>query len=249
MKHTFENSGTTLIGKNAVFRELVESQCAVDPAGNRHPVHSAIRLACADALYRTGLAQQPQMVIEIGMAFGVSTLAILTALEEIGGDGQLISLDPWQAVSWHNCGLAAVERAGLGSRHRLIETFDYLALPELLRATTRIDLAYIDGYHTFDYVLMDFWYLDKLLRVGGLIGFNDCDWPAVHKAIGFVRSHRKYTEVDVGLAPRYTNYSRPRELWRRLRRLDRPTYYRNASDRYFKKTEDWEPRWDFFAPF
>lgn len=183
------------------------------------------------------------------MAFGFSTLAILTALEEVGEDGHLISIDPWQRLSWFNCGLAAVGQAGLAGRHRLVEKPDFVALPELHGQKVTVDFAYIDGNHTFDYVLVDFWYIDKLLREGGLVGFNDCDWPAVHKALKFVLTHRRYVEKDVGLPPRYVDFSLPREIVRRLRGVPRSLYYRNASDRYFAKTETWEPRWDFFAPF
>lgn len=240
----------TLLEKSPVLREMVESRGAVDPAGVRHEVDaSAIHLRCAEALYQTVLHRRPRLAVEIGMAFGWSTLAILTALREIGEEGQLVSIDPWQRSSYHNCGIAAVGRAGLAPRHRLIERPDYLALPEMAQAKTEIDFGYIDGCHTFDYVLLDFWYFDRLLRVGGLIGFNDCDWPAVHKVLKFVLTHRRYTEVDVGLAPRYVDYSRRRELVRRLRRVPSGLYYRNASDRYFTKQEPWEPRWDFFAEF
>lgn len=107
------------------------------------------------------------------MAFGFSTLAILTALEELGEDGRLISIDPYRAQDWHNCGIAAVHRAGLQGRHQHIERPDYLALPALLEADTRLDFGCIDAYHTFDYVLLDFWYVDCLLRVGGVVAFND----------------------------------------------------------------------------
>jgi len=66
--------------------------------------------------------------------------------------------------------------------------------------------------------------------------------------LGF-STHRRYTEVDVGLTARYADYSRRRELVRRLRGVPSSLYYRNASDRYFAKEEAWEPRWDSFAEF
>ena len=238
-----------LLDKSPVLREMVESHSAQDPAGVRHEVHSGIHVRCAEALYQAVLQRRPHLTVEVGMAFGWSTLAILTALEEIGADGRLVSIDPYQKASWHNCGIAAVERAGLAPRHRLIERPDYLALPGMLQDKAEVDFGYIDGNHTFDYVLLDFWYFDRLLRVGGVVGFNDCDWPAVHKVLKFVLTHRRYTEVDVGLTARYVDYSRRRELVRRLRGVPSSRYYRNASDRYFAKEEAWEPRWDFFAEF
>ena len=41
------------------------------------------------------------------------------------------------------------------------------------------DLVYVDGHHSFDYVLLDFFYADQLLGAGGVVGFNDCGWPSV----------------------------------------------------------------------
>src|SRR5205814_2034177 len=105
--------------------------------------------------------------------------------------------DPHQSNEYKRAGVTAIDRAGLTGRHTLLETFDYLALPNLLAATQSVDLAFVDGWHTFDYTLLDFWYLDKMLRVGGIIGFDDCHFAAVHKVIAFINTHRQYEEVSV----------------------------------------------------
>ena len=47
----------------------------------------------------------------------------------------------------------------------MIEEPDYLALPELVRQQLAPEAAYVDGKHSFEYVLLDFFYLDKLLPV------------------------------------------------------------------------------------
>jgi len=36
----------------------------------------------------------------------------------------------------------------------------------------KIDFAFVDGWHTFDYTLIDFFYIDKILRSGGLVSFH-----------------------------------------------------------------------------
>jgi hypothetical protein len=69
-----------------------------------------------------------------------------------------------------------------------------------------------------------------MLRAGGIVGFNDCGFPAVEKVLQFLLSHRKYTEIDAGLAPI-------------------PKYGRRGEDRYFRKDATDEPAWNFFAPF
>ena len=237
----------SLLEKNPVLRAMFESGLAHDESGGPHPLNSQIPSRFAEALFRTTLARRPVLVIEVGMAMGCSTLAMLTALEE-SGQGRLISIDPYQSA-YHNCGIAAVRRAGLADRHEHMRQPDFIALPQLLAAGTRVDLAYIDGNHTFDFVLLDFWYLDRMVPVGGVIGFNDCAMPAVHKVIKFLLTHRRYVELDVGLTPTYVDYSRLRGAIRRLTGAAPQTFYRNFADRYFEKKEDWEPRWDFFAPF
>ena len=72
-----------------------------------------------------------------------------------------------------------------------------------------MQLVYIDGWHTFDYALLDFFYADKLLDTGGLVGFNDCHYPSIERVLRFVVRHRHYREVDVG-PPAAQHRSTPR---------------------------------------
>lgn len=238
-----------LLERNTVLKELFETGTALSPDGESIAINSNIRLEFAAALYRTIREFKPQNVLEIGMAFGVSSLAILTALDELGAGGTLISVDPFQSTQWKSAGLASVKRAGFENRHRLVEKFDYLALPELLGAGQKLDFAYIDGWHTFDYTLIDFWYVDKMLAAGGGVAFNDCHLTAVTKVIEFVRTHRQYEEIEVGLAVEFNDYSPLREPVRILKGQPAERFYKQAQDRYFKKTADWEPEWDFYAEF
>jgi predicted O-methyltransferase YrrM len=237
-----------LLDNSVVLREMLQSGTALDERGERQPLHSHIPERFAEALYRTVLARRPGLVVEVGMAMGCSTLAILAALQAIGGPGRLLSIDPYQSA-YKNCGLVAVRRAGLATRHEHIAEPDFIALPRLLAAGTRVDLGYIDGNHTFDFALLDFWYLDRMIPVGGVVAFNDCAMPAVHKVIRFLLTHRRYVEVDVGLRASYVDYSRVRGAIRRLMGAKPQTFYRNFADRYFQKQDNWEPKWDFFAPF
>ncbi len=239
----------SLLEQNPVLRELLTTRIARTPSGEAVPLDSFLDATHAEALFRHIRAQRPQVAVEVGMANAISTLSILTALEENGGDGRLVSIDPNQSTQWRDCGRAAVTRAGLSARHRVIEKPDSLALPELLAAGTRIDFAYIDGWHTFDYALVDFWYLDKMTPKGGVIAFNDCGWPAVTKAIRFVETHRRYCELDVGLPQSYDRSLSLVTLLRKLKHRRLGDYWRRREDRYFRKIEEWEPRWDFFAPF
>src|SRR4051794_28551903 len=101
------------------------------------PLRENVTPEYAEALYGSILRETPGNVLEIGMAFGVTSLAILTALEEIGGGGELTTIDPYQSTDWHGIGVLNVERARLDHAHTLIEDYDYLALPRLLEAGAR----------------------------------------------------------------------------------------------------------------
>jgi predicted O-methyltransferase YrrM len=219
---------------------------AVGSDGASVPLESGISLESAEALYGVVMLARARVVLEVGMACGVSSLAILTALGDLGEHGRLISIDPHQSTQWRRCGVTAVEHAGLGDRHRLIEETSQLALPRLLAEETRVQVAYIDGWHTFDYAFLDFWYADQMLAVGGVVGFNDCGLPSIEKVIRFVLSHRKYQEIQVGLPIRYTGGGN--RLQTILPRSIRPSS-RQSQDRYFEKREDWEPPWNFFSTF
>jgi predicted O-methyltransferase YrrM len=221
---------SNLLAHCPVLKQMLDSRTALTPDNQPLALISNIPQSFADALYQTVLKSQPKTALEIGMAFGISSLAILTALRDIDQASKLITIDPHQSTHWCNCGRAAVASAGLSDRHQFIESFDYLALPHLLESSLKIDFAYIDGWHTFDYTLLDWWYIDKMLTVDGIVAFNDCGFPAVEKVIQFVLTHRSYTELDVGL-PSVVKDGRRTE------------------DRYFKKTAATEPAWNFFAPF
>jgi hypothetical protein len=187
------------------------------------------------ALHNLVVELKPRLALEVGMANGLSTRAILSGI----GDGNLISIDPYQSTDWHSEGIRAI--AEFSSKHQLIELPDYLALPQLVAANTRIDFAYIDGWHTFDYTLLDFFYIDRMLNVGGTVGFNDCHMAAVNKVLGFIKTHRDYIELPI-LKPSYNARNLTISVLRRL--LDRQT-----QDRYFKKVTDSEPKWNFFEAF
>ena len=202
---------------------------------------SAIAREYAQALYEAVRRYNPKTVIEVGLANGASAVAIASALAS-NGAGRLISIDPNQREQYDSRGLEAMARSGLAQYHELIEEPSYLALPGLLRRGVKADFAYIDGWHSFDYVLVDFFYVDKLLLPDGIVAFNDTGFRSVDKVLRFARQYRKYTEIDVGLKRAYPGRNPVFALRRRLMGLQ-------AQDRYFQKQCDWEPRWDFYAPF
>ena len=71
----------------------------------------------------------------------------------------------------------------------LIEKGSEFALPILAEnGGESIDLALIDGWHTFDQTLIDASYLIMMLRVGGFLIIDDYDWPAVRKVADYLET-------------------------------------------------------------
>jgi len=84
---------------------------------------------------------------------------------------------------------------------------------------------------------------------GGVVGFNDCQMPAVHKVLRFVATHRRYRELDVGLPVRFRPKRRVRRALGRLLGQTAPFGHRMKQDRYFEKADVWEPDWNSVAEF
>ena len=123
--------------------------------------------------------------MEIGLAMGISSLNILSAIYKHGGT--LVSIDPNQSGKWNNMGKKLVENAGLGKYHTIIEDKSYNAMPELLKKEAgTYDFIFIDGWHTFDYTLIDFFYADKLLKIGGIIVVDDALHEGVKKTLKYI---------------------------------------------------------------
>jgi len=61
---------------------------------------------------------------------------------------------------------------------------------------TRIDIAFNDSGHLFDHVILEFVFLARLLRKGGVLVFDDAGLPAVERACGFIATNRRdFAEV------------------------------------------------------
>jgi predicted O-methyltransferase YrrM len=227
---------------SVVLREALVEKRVQHPDGSWRDVAANISPPNSRALKEFVLARRPELVVEIGMAYGVSTLTILEALQS-NGAGRLISIDPY--TDWPSGRLVAlhqIERAGVSDLHEHMYEYSHLALPKLLMQGRRPDLVYIDGWHNFDYAFTDFFFADKLLKPGGVVAFNDAGWRSVFKVIRFVQAYRKYRELEVGLPKKYDS---PRLVFSLIKRLEGRSRY----DRYFEKLEEWEPPSGFHRRF
>lgn len=173
--------------------ELQRTRKTVLPDGTEVAADSFIpREECA-LIYESIAASGAARGIETGMAFGMSSLCIADALHRNSASYELVSIDPCQTTDWRSAGLQLVKRAGLAVT--LIEESSQLALPRLAAEGQRFDFGFIDGWHTFDHTLIDFFYMDLMLRDGGFIVFDDVGYPAINAAVRFVLANRDYELV------------------------------------------------------
>jgi predicted O-methyltransferase YrrM len=150
--------------------------------------------ADGDVLRDLLVAERPGTVIEIGLAYGSSALAIAEALAEARpGAARHVIIDAYQQ-QFHHSGWAALTGTGLAGRCSLVEERSQLALPRLLADGFAADAAFVDGSHIFHNVFTDLFYLRELVRPGGLVILDDCDWPSVATAA-------RYFEVNTGWQP------------------------------------------------
>jgi predicted O-methyltransferase YrrM len=143
-------------------------------------------------IQRTMCDRKPTRTLEVGLAFGASTLVFCTEHERLGHDAaqQHVAIDPYQPYPpYDEAGVYAVERANLAGYLDYRSEFSEFVLPRLLESHQRFDFIYIDGSHLFENVFLDAFYTSRLLNDGGLMAIDDSTDPHVAKAIGFIRSN------------------------------------------------------------
>jgi predicted O-methyltransferase YrrM len=145
-----------------------------------------------DVLRDLMIAEGVETVVEVGLAYGSSALAIGEALVSVGARRPLhVIIDPLQATEWSNVGWQLLRSAGLETIARLVLQPSSMALPQLIADGLTADAAFVDGSHRFHEVFVDLYFLRKIVRPGGIVVLDDHWWPSV-------RTAAHYFEVNMG---------------------------------------------------
>jgi predicted O-methyltransferase YrrM len=117
---------------------------------------------------------QPSVVVETGVAYGVSSAFILRAFE-VNGRGTLHSVDlpPLRGEAERFWGIAVPER--FRGRWRLHRGASGRVLPRLLRETGPVDLFVHDSLHTLGNMRREFETVWPHLRTGGALLADDVE--------------------------------------------------------------------------
>jgi predicted O-methyltransferase YrrM len=135
------------------------------------------------SLYNKILVDRPAEILELGIAHGTATCVMAAALDEIGA-GRITAVDlagaafaPSAEEQLARCGLA-----WWADVVRMQTGYTWFLHDEIRRRTAsgvcepRYDLCIVDGPKNWTIDGCAFFLVDKLLRPGGWIIFDDYDW-------------------------------------------------------------------------
>lgn len=177
------------LGENGPGRILQRGTVHLD--GAELPIGASVTLTEGRFLQRIISRVKPTQMLEVGLAFGISALFAELALAANGLPYRHIVIDPLQS-SFEEAGLRLLAETGYRDAVEFHDRGSEFALPALAHEGRKIDLAFIDGWHTFDHTLVDFFYVNRMLKVGGVIVFDDANWPSVARVLSHALSYPCY---------------------------------------------------------
>jgi predicted O-methyltransferase YrrM len=187
------------------FLEATLKYAAVfTPSGEYRRLHSQTKSKEHEEIRKWLNATKAEHTLEVGFAYGSSALVFAEHHQKLNHKGiRHTIIDPNQygdeKEHWEGIGAENLKRVGFvkGRNWRLIEKTSTDALPELARKL-KLDMALIDGWHTFDYTLIDIFYCLQMLRVGGILIVDDKKWRSISSVAKYVtRAYKHIVDVCV----------------------------------------------------
>ncbi|MAT95502.1 MAG: hypothetical protein CME59_23280 [Halioglobus sp.] len=181
---------------NATLARILETRTLLSPDGQEIALHSALPAAEGEILQYWLRAHQPRRLLEIGLAYGVSSLFVLDAASAWGIERYDI-IDAFQSGQWQGLGARHLAEAGVEAAYTLHEELSETCLPRMLAAGMRFDFAFVDGWHTFDQALLEFYYINRMLETGGIVVFDDMHLPSLQKLLRYLGQYPAYAALPL----------------------------------------------------
>ena len=175
---------------NTLLEGILESGKFLNSKNSAVDVHSTTSREQCDFLQDIIRDNHLKHSIEIGFAYGASTLAITEEIVKNGG--KHVVIDKFQNSAWGGNGIDLLKQAGYSEDVEFHEEFCYMVLPGLLKDERRFDFAYIDSTKQLDWLLVDFFFLDKIMDVNGIIVFDDVTFPGIRKLLRYLCQFPNY---------------------------------------------------------
>lgn len=216
---------------NAYLDAMLRDRVIREPDGTTIPLESTIDRPRAELLQRTIAGNDVSRVVEVGCAMGVSSVAIHDALVASGrADRRHVIVDPYQTAHWGDRGIKNLRSAGF-SDFEVIQRGSEYALANLAEKGDVFDFGVIDGWHTLDHTLIDFFYINRMVRVGGFIAIDDIHMEGINRVVRYIASYPCYVQHD---------WTPPRDVTTGRRVLDVSRRTLGAVVRFFSTRLGWE---------
>ena len=159
--------------------------------GERHNLSKIARISPEQGMWLYNLCREtkPKSTLEIGLAYGFSTVYFLAAIHG-NGFGRHTAIDPFQS-GYQGIGSRQPQTLGMVDSFLLMEERSFSALVRLAERKQMFEVIFIDGNHHFDNALVDFTLSAELCPMGGYIILDDMWMPSIRMAAAFIRSNRK----------------------------------------------------------
>ncbi|MFK8113175.1 MAG: class I SAM-dependent methyltransferase [Rubripirellula sp.] len=136
--------------------------------------------------------------LEAGFGMGITTSIMLSARAAAGKPFNHLAFDPFGLGENRGELVEQFLQRQFGDRFSRIRERSQFGIANLAAAggPNQCGLVYIDGDHSFEGALSDFYVADKLLTIGGFIVFDDGSYPAIETVVGYIKHNRKDYEVS-----------------------------------------------------
>ncbi|MEU6540215.1 class I SAM-dependent methyltransferase [Streptomyces sp. NPDC047000] len=179
----------------AVRRELAEHGPPRSPHGGPDFATVTLPERECDQVRDLLVDERVGTVVEIGLAYAGSALAISEALLRTGSQSpRHVVIDPFQYTAYDGVGWELLRSAGLDDIAELVTEPSQRFLARLADAGFAADAAFVDGSHHFHNVFVDLRFLGEIVRPGGIVLLDDVWWPSAGAAVA-------YFAVNLGWRP------------------------------------------------
>lgn len=233
-------------GIKDILQPVLDRGYADCGAQGRKRVTGGVSMVEAVRLANTIVERGCATCAETGVAYGISTAAICLALAKVGAGTIHYGIDPCQMEEHGGAALNLLKELGLEERFELLQRPAHTGLVALLEKGVQLDFGFIDGWHSLDYKLLDFFLMDKLLRPGGILAMHDSLFRSTRSVLAYGLEYRKYRIMP---HPKVSAVRTAQQLWRWcLRRSNHPrfTFQRLPNLVILEKLSSWEPGYDFY---
>lgn len=204
------------MGPNALIDKIFSTNLIQDEYGNSFKLAGSIDSAEGNYIYK--LINENKNIIktlEIGCGYGISSLYICSALQYRENATHTI-IDPYQYTDYNGIGIANLKRINCNYFNLINEPSEFV-LPELAKTRAgSFDFILIDGWHSFDHTLLDLFYSNLLLKIGGYLVIDDCRLPSVAPAVTYFS---KYPAYKIFSEASNTNLSFKEKFSRRVSKI------------------------------